>query len=101
MFKRAQHEGRLRLAGQSRFAVATDRHQPQSGRQTDVSKYLQRGAFVVQQSFGYSKKYADHAVSATRTAYRALVAVDDHRFIRLRRVVSHVVSFVAWYGAQW
>ena len=57
-----------------------DRNQPQSGRQSCVGEHLQRDALILQQSFRYPEYHADDAVMASGTAYRAVVAVDDHWF---------------------
>jgi len=55
-------------------------HQTQSGCQSRVRKYLQRDPLIFQQSFRYPEYHADDAVMASGTAYRAVVAVDDHWF---------------------
>jgi hypothetical protein len=65
--------------GDSRIAISANGNQPQSRRQSDVGKHLERPAFVVEQGLGHPEQHTDDTVLASRTAHCAVVAVDLHR----------------------
>ena len=62
-----------------------DGNQTKSRRHPRVGKHIKSGPLVFQQSFRYSEYHADDAITTSRTAHRAVIAIDDHRFCRFER----------------
>jgi hypothetical protein len=54
-----------------------NRHQPQPGGKTRLGECLQRVALVITKGLRRAKQDTYHTILASRTANRAVVAIDD------------------------